>query len=339
MREAYWKYFSGPYSEDGTHGLEARKDNVHLSLGIAWHKGAEKLLAGENGTTAAIAAIEEADKYPSINDIWKNWLLAACLAWEQACAEEFFGRYDVLGIEEELDVYLAPNVVLKARVDAILQDRSDGSFWVWNWKTTGDVRNWTEKWHFDIQSWTEAIAWEGKVGDVAGCIYGGVWKGPMWKGSTTSRLVYAYKRSKEDGTVTYSRERVSGYDRVPVWEESFPFGDGIPAWISWLPKDFLRSHFPISAPHMRDDITVNEWVKAIVRREDDIAHVVKEANELDKRAFFVQNFGNQCSGCPYVDLCMHRTEPESLIEEGYLTPRVDRYKLKEEEDEQLQSSD
>jgi hypothetical protein len=334
MREAYWKYFSGPYAEDGTQGLEPIIDNVHLSLGIAWHAGAEKLLQGESGEVAALAALEEAEKYPSIKDVWKNWLLAACLAWERGCAEEFFGRYDVLGTEEEMDVHLSSNVVLRARADAVLQDRSDGSFWVWNWKTTSDVRNWTERWHFDIQAWTEALAFEGVLGqEVAGCIFGGVWKGPMWKGTTTSRLIYAYKRSKEDEEPTYARERLSGYERVPVWEESFPFGDGIAAWISWLPKDFLRSHFPNSAPHMRDDITVEEWVKSIVRREDDVAHITEEANELDKRAYFVQHFGSQCSGCPYVDLCMHRTDPETLIEEGYLRPRVDRYKLKEESDD------
>lgn len=327
LKAGYWRYLSGPWGEDGTRGLEPYRMEKPLALGIAWHRGAEMLLKGASGEEAARVAIEEANLYPTVGEVEKNWLLGACLAWERACAEDFFLTYDVLAIEEEMEVAITPNVILQARADAILQERNTGAVYVLNWKTASSIDNWNKKWFFDVQSWTESLAAEAKLGlPVAGCLFYGVYKGPMWQGNMTSRLIYGYKEELPSGIVTYTPEYKSGLKRFPVWEESFPFGEGIPAWISWLPKDFLKGHFCVSAPQLRNDFIVEKWIRQLARVESDIDSVL-QGTEEDHNDYFIQNFGDNCGRCPYVDLCLERSTPENLIDANYLKPRKDHHAL------------
>lgn len=301
-----------------------------LALGIAWHKGAEVLMRGGSGADAGATAVREALKYQAIGEVERQWLLAAALAWERSRGEEFFNQFDVLAVEQEVEVALSPNVILQARADAVVQDRNDGTIWVWNWKTASDVKNWNKKWFFDVQAWTETLAMEGHLGvPVAGCIFEGVYKGPIWNGNMTSRLVYGYKKANLDGSPSYSVERESGYQRFNVWEESFPFGDGIAAWISWLPTEFLRGHFALSAPQCRNDRIVEKWLRQLVRKESDIDHLLTTGDEEDILTFFEQNFGDHCEKCPFVDLCMERAEPAALIAANKLRPREDHHKKEE----------
>lgn len=326
MREGYWKYFHP--TEEGATGLTPVFRPAYYDLGIAWHYVAERLLAGYSGADAAVPALEYAEKCPSLGVEEKNWLLAAALAWERVRREEFFDQYDVVTIEEEVDVTLSPGTVLRARADAVVQDRNNGTYWVWNWKTTSQISGWTRKWFYDIQAWTESLAMEGHLGvPVQGCIFEGVWKGPYWNGQMNSRLVYGYKRWSDsmNGYVYTTEAKGSPRpEKFPVWEESFPFGDGVAAWISWISKGFLQNHFAVSAPQFRDDALVEAWLRAIVRREDDISHVADMGNNEELQDFFVQNFSDSnCPRCPYADLCMRRSTPEALIEEGVLEPRDD----------------
>lgn len=658
MRKGFYNYLAGPYGPAA--GLEPAVTEKPLALGISWHKGGEVLMKGGSGIEAAQEALKEAEQYSSIGNVEKQWLLAASLAWERVRAEEFHSQYDVLGVEEEVEVALSPNVVLQARADAVVQDRNDGTYWVWNWKcqlpdsmvdtyageqkradevvvgdellgegsqpvrvigigdggeqpcvevvttkgriircsanhpflvhggwiradslgfgdeltistTTGryamlgyearllgylvgdggltsgsvkfstvdkeieehiyelwpdtkksgkdfrlngaiklvashglwgkrssqkfvpqlvmqgdeettknflgalfdcdgsinlsrgkrgdkqpkvtyytnsrklsedvqllltrlgipasiwkqknkkykgkpyefywvyiqdtagtarfaevllpyikknskrerlkgiarmayppiydtvkevrdigmhrtiaietsdshtivmnsivthntasDIKDWNKKWFFDIQAWTEALAMEGHMGvPVAGCIFEGIYKGPIWNGNMTSRLVYGYKKLAADGEPWYSTDRESGYQRFNVWEESFPFGEGISAWVNWLPRDFLRGHFVLSAPQMRNDKIVEAWLRQLVRKEADIDHLLSTGEQEDIDAFFEQNFGDHCARCPYVDICMMRAEPEALIDANKLRPRVDHHAKEEKEE-------
>jgi hypothetical protein len=146
----------------------------------------------------------------------------------------------------------------------------------------------------------------------------------------TSRLVYGYKKSSQDGSASYSTDREAGSQRFNVWEESFPFGDGIAAWVSWLPYDFVRGHFALSVPQMRNDQIVTNWLRQLVRVETDIDHILSTGSREDAESYFIQNFGDRCAKCPYVDLCMQRATPEALIEEGRLIPRRDHHAVTEE---------
>lgn len=296
-----------------------------LALGICWHRGAEALLQGRSGAEAAEIAIAEAANYPAIGEVEKWWLLGASLAWERACSQEFFETYDVISIEDEIETRITPNVILQSRADAIVQERVTGDYYVLNWKTASDIKDWNKKWFFDVQSWTESLAAEAKLGEpVAGCLFYGIYKGPVWNGQMTSRLVYGYKEELSSGSVIYTPEYKAGLKRFPVWEESFPFGDGVPAWIEWLPKDFLKGHFCVSAPQLRNDLVVEKWLRQLARVESDIDSIL-DGSEEDKQDYFLQNFGDHCARCPYVDLCMERATPEALIEAGLLRPRVDHH--------------
>jgi hypothetical protein len=329
LRAGYYRYLAGPYGP--ATGLEPSIMAKQLALGIAWHKGGEVLMRRGSGTEAAASALAEAEKYPAIGQTEKQWLLAACLAWERTRFEEFHSQYDVIAVEEEVEVAISPNVILQARADAVVQDRNDGSYWVWNWKTASDIKDWNKKWFFDVQTWTETLAMEGHLGvPVAGCIFEGVYKGPIWNGNMTSRLVLGYKKSTADGSVSYSTDRETGMTRFNVWEESFPFGDGVAAWISWLPYDFVRGHFALSAPQMRNDVIVTKWLRQLVRVETDIDHLLSTGSAEDVEDYFIQNFDDHCGKCPYVDLCQMRSTPEALIEEGKLIPRRDHHAVTEE---------
>lgn len=322
-RAGYWRYLSGPYGPDGTLGLEPSTSPNYLTLGSAWHLAAEGLLRGEVAEEAVKPALAYAKEQGNLGDGELNLLLALSLAFERAVAEEFFSKYEVVNIEEELLTPLTPNVQLYTRADAILRDRLSGDLWVLNWKTASDVKNWNRKWFYDIQSWTESLAAEAKLGEpVRGCIFYGVWKGPIYQGSTSSRLVYGYRYTAPNGTVSYATENNGGGSRFPVWQETFPFGEGIPAWIEFLPKEFLKKHFVESAPQIRQDHLVEAWLRQVVGYESDVDHVLGAGSPQDKLDFFWQNWGEDtCGRCPYSPICLGKADPESLMEEGMLRPR------------------
>lgn len=321
-RKGYWRYLSGPWGADSTLGLEevaARND--YYGIGIGWHAGAEKLVSGGSATEAYAAALST-DPERSLGVIWHNWLLAAFLAWERAKRDEFFERFEVLSIEDEFEIPISPNVVLYTRADAVVRDRSDGSAWVLNWKTAADLKDWNRKWFFDPQGWTEAIAAEAKLGIlISGSLYLGVWKGPFYQGNTTSRLIYGYKHYGKS-EVTYGTESGTraGTARFEAWREEFPFGSGLAAWISWLPMDFLRKHFCESAPQLRQDKLVEDWLKQIIKQEDNYDYVLESGEGINET--FPQKFSDfTCGRCPFKDICLGRAEPTALIEEGFLKPR------------------
>jgi hypothetical protein len=321
-RKGYWRYLSGPYEGGLTKGLEeSGPPNPHYTLGIVWHLGAEVLLKGGSGEEAFDAA-KESPLFAELDPLWWQWLLAAYLAWERVKRDDFLQQYDVLEVEEEFEIPISPNVMLYTRADAVVRDRSDGSNWVLNWKTTSDVKDWTRKWFYDPQGWTEAIAAEGRLNiPISGCIYVGVWKGPFYQGKTTSRLIFGYKTYTKGGAVTYGTETNGGASKFAAWQETFPFGEGLSAWISWLDKGFLSKYFVESAPQLRQDELVAKWLKQLVRQENEIDYVLEAGDAEEQEAFFWQNWGEECGRCPFKDLCRGLATPETLIEQGFLKPR------------------
>lgn len=318
LRKGFWRYLSGPFGQDGNLGLEETSSNPNLTLGIAWHLGGETFLKG-GGWEEAWENVQSL--LPQLDEASQNWLLASFLAWERAKRDEFFERFEVLEVEKEFEIPISPNVALYTRADAVVRERGDGSNWVLNWKTASDVKDWNKRWFFDPQGWTEALAAEAELGiRVEGCIYLGIWKGPIWNGRTTSRLVYGYKHQGKNG-LTYGTETNSGGTKFEAWKEKFPFGDGLAAWISWLPKDFLSKHFVESAPQMRQDALVEEWLRQTVRWENDIDHALTWPGE-ERDTFFFQSWSDKnCGRCPFKTLCLKQATPEEMIKDGFLRPR------------------
>lgn len=323
-RKAYWRYLAGPYGEDATLGLEEPRANTNLILGIAWHLGAELLLMGASGVEAFAKANAELppEDWAQLSEVERQWLLAAFLGWERAKQDEFLDRYEVLSVEEELETPITPNVTLYSRADAAVLDRADGSYWVVNWKTASEVKDWNKKWFFEPQAWLESLALESRLGvPVAGCLFLGIWKGPFYRGETTSRLLFGYRYNSRTG-LTYGTENNGGGVRFSAWKEKFPFGEGLAAWVSWLPKDILAKHFVESAPQIRQDALVEAWLKQLTRNEHDIDHILSTGSAEDVETFFWQNWGEEtCGRCPFQNLCMLRSTPEELLKDGFLKPR------------------
>lgn len=319
-RKGYWKYLSGPWNGAEVLGLEEQRDNINLTVGILWHEAAEEMLRSRNPWGAVLAA-KNNPLWAAAPVNWQSWLYAAVLAWDRVAADEFHESWEILSIEDEFEIPVSPNVMFYTRADAVVRDRGDGSVWVLNWKTTSDIKDFTKKWFFDPQGWSEAIAAESRLGiEVSGCIYLGVYKGPHYKGDTTSRLIYGYRNNSRAG-VTYSTSTNGSAIKFNAWEERFPFGEGLPAWISFLDKDFLKGHFVQSAPQIRQDSLVEDWLRQVVRYENDIDAAMHWPEE-DRNSFFYQNWSDHnCGRCAFRDLCLKRATPEGMLEEGLLRPR------------------
>ncbi len=208
----------------------------------------------------------------------------------------------------------------------VVRRRVDGTLWVWNWKTTSDRSNWTHQWRHDVQMWTEALALESHLKErVEGCIVEGLYKGSKYNQERTSRLIYGYKDIKSG---TYSTASGGGRVKFKAWEESFPFGRGLEGWIAWLPWDELDLNFPRSEPIMKNDEVVRRWIKQVVRQEMDIKHILETGSPEDKEEFFIQRFGKRCNWCPFANLCFLRSDPETLISDGFLKEREDHHRKK-----------
>jgi hypothetical protein len=246
---------------------------------------------------------------------------ALVLAWKRCRLADFLDQYEILMVEDEIEVQLAPNLILQARADCVTRDRMTGVVQVWNWKTTSSIQNWSDQWIFDIQAMTEALAVQEALGEyVQGCIFEGFFKGGFYGGVSTSPLLTGYT----DGAAweVGGKPRKGDWEKISTWKE---FPGGTPLWLdlisTHLPDSFVRS-----APILKDDEIVRDWLRQVIRRETDTQMILEpEVPETDRLLFFDQNPGKRCSWCVFAPTCWSGLSIEDLD----LKPREDHHKPKE----------
>jgi hypothetical protein len=312
--------------------MEGGKNLDPLGLGIAVHKGLEHLF--RDGTLdSAMEGIDlaMAEFFPKTETDahllaeWDELLHLArglLIGWRRTHHDLFLRQYEILSVEKEIETPLSSNLILLGRPDLVVRDRTMGGIEGINLKTTSSLYDWTTNWLYDIQAWTEALAIAKDVGEpVKAFRYIGFWKGAKRDGHYSSPLIYGYRDNDPLLPSYYDRYR-AGREKFPTWRQSFAWGEGLSAWISWLPEEKVAEQFAISNPIFINDAIVEPWLSQVVRWETDAQHINDEGSEEDKLAFFEQRFSKwNCKGCSFEQVCFKKTELKELVKSGALVPR------------------
>ena len=308
---------------DGVRGLGVSKD---LTIGINTHLGLEALLKSSGDIEAAMAAMprpvgdgEEAEHAALAR--------ALVLGWYRTRWKDFENTFDILLIEEEFLMPLAPGFHLLVRADVVVRDRESNYVYVINWKTTGRLDGFTRKWQHDIQMWTEAMGVEQQIGEpVAGVLVEGLYKGVWREGHWATPLLWGSRKAGPDGRYKYSENRVPGWERFGTWKEPFPTApdaDPLAAWVGFLDADTLERYFIRTPPIFRNDDVVEEWLEGVLRKEADARGVIESGTTADKLSFFKQEFSEwNCGRCDFRPVCGKVTDVAEMLRAGLYEPRT-----------------
>jgi len=335
QRKGYWGYiYAG--------GLEEATAPWPLVIGLAVHKGMEKLMLGESIDEAIEWLNLEFSLKGEQGPVTEEWLMHKALAealvrgWRRARFERFMERFEILKVEEEWLTKLAANLGLKSRIDVVVRDRITGFIYVIDWKTSSSIKDWSSQWEDEILVLTQALTTQEQMGEeVAGVIFEGLYKGGKYKGQYTSPLVRGYRLLIEGGEgeaprYVYSHDKRKDYEQFQVWKD---FPGGIAAWIDWLPLDVVENQFISSPTILKHDDMIRDWLVQVVRRETDIeALLTPEVPEGDRLSYFWQNKGSQCRWCHFRPACRWEISIDGMLEAGLLRVREDHHVVKEEED-------
>lgn len=256
---------------------------------------------------------------------------ALVMGWIRVRWEKFQEQYEVISVEEEIPpVLLAPGIAMPIRIDAVVKEIETGLIYVINWKTMREKDGFETKWGEEVQAWTEALGWEDHSGlRVDGVLFEGLYKGPFRDGVHVSALIYGYRRKMPNGDVVYSPKWANGWTRFNVWEE---FEGGLAQWVAWLPKAQVEAMFPTSAPVLKDNEVVRDWLEQWVRWETDAQHTLDNGTIRDQELYFGQEFSNfNCKWCPFKGVCFKKFTMDEMVELGKLEPREDHHAVKVEE--------
>lgn len=313
-------------------GWETTKRSRDLMIGILVHLGLEVLLRTEKIEDSMSAMQEEIERLEGIHvdegdpvggeQFYEDCALASglVLGWYHTRYAEFLDEYEIISIEESINTLLAPDLTLVAKCDIVVRSKASGLVYVWNWKTTNEVKDWQTKWRYDIQMWTEAFAVEDKLGiEVTGCIVEGLYKGVLREGKWTSPLVRGWKRPMPDGSCVYSASRKTGKEwfTFPTYLED-RFGS-LDEWVRFIPPEELSEMFIRSEPITKNNEVVLEWIRGVVKAETDAAHVLETGSEQDKLDHFEMRVSYyNCQWCPFRSVCFGASSIDSMIEAGTL---------------------
>ena len=345
LSECPRKYYYN-YVYQGT-GFNSAAPAHDLIIGLAVHMGMEVLLKGGSLEDSNSAALAEYDKltqrWVEVGDdpllltiIARNRELTEGLVrgWIRTRWAQFQERYTVESVEKEMQIPLAPNVVLLARCDGVLRDNLDGNLYVLNWKTTSKSGDWTSLWMYDIQMWTEALVTEHDMKEeVVGCIVAGLRKGYKKDGVFRSILTSGWTRVNVNGVEEFACVRPKKESpKAPSWksfstaEKHYPTGGiGLAGWVDWVPLQRLEDLFPFTPPIMKNNRVVEDWLSQVVRRETDAQYVLEEGSEEERLSYFYQNWGYACKWCSFKDVCTQRAPIEEMIKDGRLVEREEHH--------------
>lgn len=326
-RKWYWRYVYGGK------GLDARKPNRDLLIGLGVHYGMESLLTNEDPEKAISFALlsydamiapwfHEQDQLLQFQLTEGYQLVEGLLrGWIRTQWAKFKEEWEVLSVEEEERVLLAPFLTLMARADAVARERSSGRVFVFNWKTTSRKDDWNAKWRNDIQSWTEALASEKKHDVVAGVIYEGFYKGGKSGKVTASPLIYGWNRLNE-GKREIRADYKAGWTRFAAAEEE----GGLKWWVEeFLPLEVVEQQFLRSIPILKNDEVVGDWLEQVVARETTAQHLIEQGSERDREIEFYQVWGQHCNWCLFRDVCHKAATLTGMMEGGILVERRDHH--------------
>lgn len=351
------------YEFDGR-GIERRGLNADLLLGQAVHEGIEALLThGNEDFAAGIAAgtvikgVNEVGLLPDMqqlpsgeivsgtaNQFLPEFLVALADAlvrgWARVRYPLIMRDFEVVSLEREEQVEIAPGVILLTRSDFVGRRKIDKSLFVFNFKTTRSVDyQWSAKWRTDQQTLSEVLPIEARLGTkLGGVIIEGLVKGPKkieWpRGSgnwfNTSPLVWGYKKPDSE---PFPAEYACRYEWIDEMGSNRRLGKdfrrtfmgsepgGIREWINWIESrdpQLLEQQFVSLPPILRSEYEIESWKRSVVYSEREIQGfnlILKSQPNLLDEFFPKHTSDGNCTGysassaCPFFGICWENHDP------------------------------
>ena len=330
-----------------------------------WHEGMKRiLLNGEDYVVVAKECSESlrgtlekratmwGEEDPNLD--WERWMLGMIYAMGKYILPEILRDHEVVMVEEEVLYDLpptndghpnAPIIRLISIPDLILKRKSDGTYWYWEWKTTGwlDTR-WLRQWDKDVQLMGGARSLIAKNITIDGCIVQGVYKGFRKDGRLNHILVNAYAIGGIRGVSRdqWSPKYVKGWDKVGTDE----YEDGVIGWVDhlWeLDQDYIRSLFPRTLPISINDTLVSSYFRQLWLEEQKFAYANEDfvSHQIDGDAmdlYYPQSFW-ECEPsigmkCPFLDCCWNPEVGKDPVGSGLFVQREKRVEAEDAGDEE-----
>lgn len=173
-RKYYWSY------EYKGSGLGGTKVPIPLAIGGAVHSGLQVLLHGVDIETAVTQAVNEFDTRISkggailspTEDVLfvyqeQRYLIEALVrVYAIKGLPNLLNEYEIVNIEQEYDLKLSDNVIIRTRADGLLRHRENGRLYLLSFKTAKRYdRRYGDSGHHDVQGLSEAAAVEEQLGE------------------------------------------------------------------------------------------------------------------------------------------------------------------------------
>lgn len=288
QRDYFWNY---EYKGSGVRGA---KSPIPLAVGGAVHSGLQALLSGTSVEAAVQAASSELrdrlQKSPLLlepnEDVLESYaeqeklIEALVRVYARRGLPKLTNDYEIIEVEQEYDLKLSDNVILRSRADGLLRKRSDGRLYVLSFKTAKryDRRHSSDGNH-DVQGLAEAAAIEGLRGEeINGVQMEYLIKGDRQesrKGSgryiQNTPLLHPWKK---DGIYAHSfawsdcngggHRLGKGWERINIWDDM-----SISDWITRCERimdqpeagDSLESVCVQPPPYYRRHSELEDWIQ------------------------------------------------------------------------------
>jgi hypothetical protein len=315
LRKRWWNY---EYQGRGIEPVRKGKSEFPLLTGTGVHLAVEWILRRESVDRALDYV--DSDTYATFDTQGDERLIylvgeqvalieGIVRAWHATKYQDFIAHYEVLDIEREETVELAPGVTWMSRPDLFVRRRGDGALFIVNLKTTkkADSR-WVEQWPLDAQTLSEVVAVEGRINSqdkhygqvegiisptkLSGVIILGLLKGEQREYPEGSGLYY------HDSPLIWAWNNVSGKphpcgDWYPRWKWADEEGNhtlgkgwrkrevwlhypgGVKAWIKHLVQTdpaILEEQVVQLPPILRSEQQIMGWKRAVIYQEREIRH-------------------------------------------------------------------
>ena len=342
LRKRWWLY---EYQGRGIQRVKQGRETFPLLTGTGVHSVIESVLQGNDIHTGICAGMAPYADFHADDErteflVSEQRALIEALgrAWHTICYQQFVDTYEVLAIEREETVELAPGLMWMSRPDLLVRRKVDGALFIVNMKTTkrADER-WVGQWPIDQQTLSEVVAVEARIGEkLSGVIILGIIKGDQLeypKGSGqwyhNNPLIWAwhnesgkahplgcwsarYEFQDSDGSL---RRLGKGWVKREIW---LHYDGGVAAWIEKLASAdpaILHECVVQLPPIMRSDRQVEAWKAAVMAGELDI-RAKREASGHEvwlDAAFPMSTSSGNClwpTKCPCFALCHENADPD-----------------------------
>lgn len=270
--------------------------------------------------------------------LWRCWIASACDMWVSLRLPHLIQEYVIVTVEEEEELLLpGTNLLFLSRLDALLQRRSDGEYFILNFKTVGEANGWwLEQWRHDMQTLSEMLPIEAKLGQrVSGVLIEGIVKGRKsvqypkdsgqwynsspfcwaWKKSAAPPFPPEYAGRYEWNDMTGNHRLGKGWQRTPVFQDPDMGGNRWMLWLLQHDPQLVEQQFVALPPILRQDYEVDQWLRQAKARESAIAYHAdliqlatddEEARNLLDAHFPMHTGGGNCirpNQCQFYNIC------------------------------------